>query len=122
MWSSEPTVFTLFIMKDSTLYIMGGTTKSDIPGFVDVRRIPEEGNDGDANAVTYQEDQNQQSNSGPQYQSKFDDRPPRAWLPRVFWILRHFFALPSVSQLSVEVRELDNGCHRQHIALAFLRD
>ena len=93
-------------MQDSTLYIMGGTTKSDIPGFVDVRRIPEEGNENEnSNAVVYQEDQDQQQQ--PQFRSKFDDRPPRAWLPRVFWILRHFFALPSVSQQSVEVREVE---------------
>lgn len=105
------------LTQDSRIVIPGGSTKRDLQGFLDPRDRPrgsESESDSDdsdesvdaagASAEERARAQRRRMRRLRRRQNRrFDDRPPRRLLPRMMWILRHFFALPSVSRQSIQV-------------------
>ena len=104
------------LIQDSRIVIPGGSTKRDLQGFLDPRdcpRDPESESDSDdsdesvdagASAEERAQAQRRRMRRMRRRQNRrFDDRPPRRLLPKIMWILRHFFALPSVSRQSIQV-------------------
>jgi len=97
------------------LFIPGGTTKTDVQGFLDPRDrpLPPDGDVDDVDSSDDEEDTHLSSEDKERAKQRrlnrrrrrhrFGDRPPKKFLPRCLWFLRHFFALPSVSKLRIEV-------------------